>query len=136
MPIQQEATIVVPSEDPKKKKTEEKAPDATDEKPKSKDDADSDDLVSAALGRKYGGIASLTSFVHSPMRTKGVWYPDKTKATDKDPPLYLHISGKTQAMVDAAVTEINDKIAADLGPLVEDRRRDDKPRERVSLLGL
>lgn len=65
--------------------------------------------------------------------TKGVWYPDKSKATDKDPPLYLHISASTQAMVDAAVTQINDRIATDLGSLVEDRRRDDKPRERVSI---
>ena len=24
--------------------------------------------------------------------TKGVWYPDKSMATDKDPALYLHIS--------------------------------------------
>lgn len=66
------------------------------------------------------------------MTTKGVWYPDKSKATDKDPPLYLHVSGSTQAMVDAAVALVNDRIAQDLGSLVEDRRRDDKPRERVS----
>lgn len=70
------------------------------------------------------------------MTTKGVWYPDKSKATDKDPPLYLHISGSTQAMVDAAVAQINERIATDLGSLVEDRRRDDKPRERVSSLNL
>lgn len=36
-------------------------------------------------------------------------------------------------MVDAAVAQINDRIATDLGSLVEDRRRDDKPRERVSI---
>jgi hypothetical protein len=37
-------------------------------------------------------------------------------------------------MVDAAVDMINERIAQDLGSLVEDRRRDDKPRERVSNL--
>lgn len=25
--------------------------------------------------------------------TRGVWYPDKSMATEKDPPLYLHIAG-------------------------------------------
>jgi hypothetical protein len=56
--------------------------------------------------------------------TKGVWYPDKSKATEKDPPLYLHISATTQEILDKAVKRINDLIAADLGPLVEDRRKE------------
>jgi len=56
--------------------------------------------------------------------TKGVWYPDKSKATDKDPPLYLHISATTQEILDKAIQRINDLIAMDLGPLVEDRRKD------------
>ncbi|PVF95247.1 eukaryotic type KH-domain (KH-domain type I) [Serendipita vermifera] len=56
--------------------------------------------------------------------TKGVWYPDKSKATEKDPPLYLHISATTQEILDKAVKRINELIAADLGPLVEDRRKD------------
>ncbi|KAG8826425.1 hypothetical protein FRC17_008259 [Serendipita sp. 399] len=56
--------------------------------------------------------------------TKGVWYPDKSKATEKDPPLYLHVSATTQEILDKAVKRINELIAADLGPLVEDRRKD------------
>lgn len=36
-------------------------------------------------------------------------------------------------MVDAAVALINERIAADMGSLVEDRRREEKPRERVCL---
>lgn len=56
--------------------------------------------------------------------TKGVWYPDKSKATEKDPPLYLHISATTQEILDKAVKRINDLIAQDLGPLVEDRRKE------------
>jgi hypothetical protein len=59
-----------------------------------------------------------------------VWYPDKSKATDKDPPLYLHISATTQEILDKAIQRINDLIAMDLGPLVEDRRKDFN-RERV-----
>lgn len=65
------------------------------------------------------------------MTTKGVWHPDKSKATEKDPPLYLHISASTQEMIDAAEAKINELIAIDMGSLVEDRRREDKPRERV-----
>lgn len=60
-----------------------------------------------------------------------MWYPDKSKATDKDPPLYLHISATTQEILDKAIQRINDLIAMDLGPLVEDRRKDFN-RERVS----
>lgn len=44
MPTQQEATIVVPSEDPKRKKSEEKPVDADVDKPKGKDDADVEEL--------------------------------------------------------------------------------------------
>ncbi|KAG8757945.1 hypothetical protein FRC14_001128 [Serendipita sp. 396] len=56
--------------------------------------------------------------------TKGVWYPDKSKATEKDPPLYLHVSATTQEILDKAVKRVNELIAADLGPLVEDRRKE------------
>lgn len=64
--------------------------------------------------------------------TKGVWYPDKSKATEKDPPLYLHISASTQEVLDSAIKRVNDLIAMDLGPLVEDRRKD-FPKERVRI---
>jgi hypothetical protein len=63
--------------------------------------------------------------------TKGVWYPDKSKATEKDPPLYLHISATTQEILDKAIKRVNELIAADLGPLVEDRRKE-FTKERVS----
>lgn len=48
MAEQGKATIVVPSEDPKKKPSEEKAPDASIDKPKGKDEAE-DELVSTRL---------------------------------------------------------------------------------------
>ena len=66
------------------------------------------------------------------MTTKGVWYPDKSKATEKDPPLYLHISATTQEILDKAIKRVNDLIAQDLGPLVEDRRKE-FTKERVSM---
>jgi hypothetical protein len=68
--------------------------------------------------------------------TKGVWYPDKSKATEKDPPLYLHISAATQESLNKAIEKVNELINTEMGSLLEDRKRDDRGRERVSeLLG-
>lgn len=63
------------------------------------------------------------------MTTKGVWYPDKSKATEKDPPLYLHISATTKEIMDKAIEKVNELIAIDMGSLVEDKKGD--RRERV-----
>lgn len=60
--------------------------------------------------------------------TKGVWYPDRSKATEKDPPLYLHITASTQEALQQAVDKVNDLISTDLGPLVEDKK--DRLREK------
>jgi hypothetical protein len=65
--------------------------------------------------------------------TKGTWLPDRSKATDKDPPLYLHIVGTTQEICDAGVAAVEKLLASDLGPLVtnfRDRQREEQPRER------
>ncbi|KAF9480976.1 hypothetical protein BDN70DRAFT_876994 [Pholiota conissans] len=59
--------------------------------------------------------------------TRGVWYPDRSKATEKDPPLYIHISAQSKEMLDKAVAKINELIAMDMGSLVE---KGDKTRER------
>ncbi|TFY59911.1 hypothetical protein EVJ58_g5491 [Rhodofomes roseus] len=60
--------------------------------------------------------------------TKGVWYPDRTKATEKDPPLYLHISATSPEMLQNAIDKVNELIAMDMGSLVEDKK--DRMRER------
>ncbi|KAG9004724.1 hypothetical protein FRB94_002566 [Tulasnella sp. JGI-2019a] len=62
--------------------------------------------------------------------TKGIWYPDKAKATEKDPPLYLHISATTEDILKVAITKVEELINTELGPLTEERRREDRPRER------
>lgn len=59
-----------------------------------------------------------------------MWYPDRSKATEKDPPLYLHISATSQEMLQRAVDKVNELIAMDMGSLVEDKK--DRMRERVS----
>ena len=61
--------------------------------------------------------------------TKGVWYPDRSKATEKDPPLYLHITAATQEALQRAVDKIDGLMNLDLGPLVEDKK--DRLREKV-----
>jgi hypothetical protein len=63
--------------------------------------------------------------------TKGVWYPDRTKATERDPPLYLHITANTHEMLQSAIDKVNELIAIDLGPLVEDKK--DRLREKASM---
>lgn len=56
-----------------------------------------------------------------------MWYPDRSKATEKDPPLYIHVAARTKETLDRAVAKINELIALDMGSLVEK----DKGRERV-----
>jgi hypothetical protein len=65
--------------------------------------------------------------------TKGVWYPDRSKATEKDPPLYLHITATTPDILQQAIDKVNELISVDLGSLVEDKK--DRLREKVRMQG-
>ncbi|GAA5967464.1 hypothetical protein JCM8115_000798 [Rhodotorula mucilaginosa] len=49
--------------------------------------------------------------------TRGVWYPDKSMATEKDPPLYLHIAGDTEEKLAAGVKAVRALIDQDLNLL-------------------
>lgn len=66
--------------------------------------------------------------------TKGQWYPDRTMANDRDPPLYLHLTATTQEVLDKGIAKVNELIDQDLGPLTEQpfthQRRERQPRER------
>lgn len=42
--------------------------------------------------------------------TRGKYYPDKNLATEKDPPLYLHVTATTKEILDAAVAKLQDMI--------------------------
>ncbi|KAF8156794.1 hypothetical protein B0H34DRAFT_710601 [Crassisporium funariophilum] len=59
--------------------------------------------------------------------TRGVWYPDRSRATEKDPPLYIHISAQTKDMLDKAIEKVNELIALDMGSLVD---KGDRTKER------
>lgn len=62
--------------------------------------------------------------------TKGIWYPDKSKATEKDPPLYLHISATTEEILKSAIEKVEELINAELSLTEVRRREEDRPRER------
>lgn len=56
--------------------------------------------------------------------TKGIWYPDRNKATEKDPPLYLHVTAPTAEILKKAVDKIEELMNMDLGSLAEEKRRE------------
>lgn len=66
--------------------------------------------------------------------SKGTWLPDRTKATDKEPALYLHITAPTQEILNAGIAAVQKVIDTELGPLVTDfrarAREEQPPRER------
>lgn len=53
---------------------------------------------------------------------RGKYYPDKSMATERDPPMFLHISSSTKTKMEAAVGMANKLINSELGPLVDERR--------------
>ncbi|GAA5844597.1 hypothetical protein JCM11251_002237 [Rhodosporidiobolus azoricus] len=54
--------------------------------------------------------------------TKGVWYPDKSMATEKDPPLYLHITAESADKLTAGVAAVRALIDQE-GVNLENRGR-------------
>ena len=54
--------------------------------------------------------------------TKGKYYPDLSLATERDPPLYLHITAKSYPQLEKASRMIQELIDRDLGSLVDERR--------------
>ena len=54
--------------------------------------------------------------------TRGKYYPDRTLATERDPPLYLHITATTYGALERAARTVQDLIDRDLGSLVDERR--------------
>jgi hypothetical protein len=81
-----------------------------------------------------------------------MWYPDTSLATDKDPPLYLHITAATPQELNKGIAAVQDLMQQELGPLTEKfektrvrpeidgeirsstlRRRESGPKKRSSL---
>ena len=92
-------------------------------------DIDINDIRNRYLLTKSATQEQIGTETGATVVTKGVWYPDRAKATEKDPPLYLHITAPSQEALDRAVAKVNELMAMDIGSLVEDKK--DMRRERV-----
>lgn len=86
------------------------------------------------MNRLLSSNAQVKNETGATVITKGTWLPDRTKANDKEPALYLHITAPTQAILDAGVEAVEKLLAQELGPLVVDyrakRQEEQQPRER------
>ncbi|KAG2364660.1 hypothetical protein BDR07DRAFT_1354774 [Suillus spraguei] len=91
-------------------------------------DIDINDVRNRYMLTKSSTQTEIHEDTGASVSTKGVWYPDRSKATEKDPPLYLHLSASSKEMLQKAIDKVNDLIAIDLGPLVEDKK--DRLREK------
>eukprot|EP00842_Homolaphlyctis_polyrhiza_P004555 jgi/Hompol1/50/HPOL_005210-RA len=58
--------------------------------------------------------------------TRGKYYPDRNRATEKDPPLYLHVMARTQEILDKALIAVNEIIEQASITLVEPRTRPER----------
>lgn len=90
---------------------------------------DINDLRNRYLLTRSATQETIASETGASVTAKGTWIPDRSKATEKDPPLYLHISANSQEQLDIAVAKVNEFINMDMGSLVEDRSN--MKRERV-----
>lgn len=92
-------------------------------------DVDINDVRNRYLLTRASTQEEIREETGASVTTKGVWYPDRSKATDRDPPLYLHISASSQEALDKAAKKVEELIAMDMGSLVENK---DVRKERVS----
>ncbi|KAL4062515.1 hypothetical protein V8B97DRAFT_1955149 [Scleroderma yunnanense] len=91
-------------------------------------DIDINDIRNRYLLTKSATQSEIQEETGTSISTKGVWYPDRSKATERDPPLYLHLSASSKGQLQEAIDKINELISMDLGPLVEDKK--DRLREK------
>ncbi|KAI0776484.1 eukaryotic type KH-domain type I [Irpex lacteus] len=91
-------------------------------------DIDINDVRNRYLLTKGSTQTQIHEETGASVSTKGIWYPDRSKATEKDPPLYLHISATTKEILQSAVDKVNELINIDMGSLVEDKK--DRLREK------
>ena len=92
-------------------------------------DIDINDIRNRYLLTRSTTQEQIVAETGASVTTKGTWIPDRTKATEKDPPLYLHISANSTEQLQKAVDKVNEFINMDMGSLVEDRSN--MKRERV-----
>ncbi|KAG6334844.1 hypothetical protein ID866_4249 [Astraeus odoratus] len=91
-------------------------------------DIDINDIRNRYLLTKSSTQSEIQEDTGVSISTKGIWYPDRSKANERDPPLYLHLSAASKGQIQMAIDKINELIAMDLGSLVEDKK--DRLREK------
>ncbi|EJD54720.1 eukaryotic type KH-domain (KH-domain type I) [Auricularia subglabra TFB-10046 SS5] len=99
-------------------------------------DIDINDVRNRYLLTKGQTQADINTETGASVTTKGVWYPDRSRATERDPPLYLHIAAHSQESLQKAIDKVNELLALDLGSLVEERKRETRrkwPEEKITI---
>ncbi len=70
---------------------------------------------------KTATLSQLHSETGASVSPKGRWYPDKSMATEENPPLYLEIQAATQEALDKAKEAIEELMKQDVPQLIVDR---------------
>ncbi|KAK7031606.1 Kh domain-containing protein [Favolaschia claudopus] len=96
-------------------------------------DVDINDVRNRYMLTKASTQQQIKEEAGGSVSTKGVWYPDRTKATDKDPALYLHVTARSSEILKKTLDTINEYIAIDMGSLVEDKKKEKRkwPEEKL-----
>ncbi|KAK5667318.1 hypothetical protein BDV3_007277 [Batrachochytrium dendrobatidis] len=84
-------------------------------------DIDINDIKNRYLLTNRATQNSLVEETSVNITTRGKFYPDRNRATTKDPPLYLHLIAPTQKALDLAIDKINSIIEQASITLVEPR---------------
>ncbi|KAJ6607007.1 hypothetical protein B0H10DRAFT_2166932 [Mycena sp. CBHHK59/15] len=96
-------------------------------------DVDINDVRNRYMLTKASTQQEIREEAGGSVSTKGVWYPDRSKATEKDPPLYLHVTARSAEILKKTIDTINEYIAIDMGSLVEDKKKEKRkwPEEKL-----
>ncbi|KAI9104852.1 hypothetical protein DFS34DRAFT_219157 [Phlyctochytrium arcticum] len=73
-------------------------------------DVSINDVRNRYLLTKASTQAKIKEDTGADVTTRGKYYPDQSLATDRDPPLYLHVSATSQQALDDALQRIDDII--------------------------
>ncbi|KAJ7623702.1 KH domain-containing protein [Roridomyces roridus] len=96
-------------------------------------DVDINDVRNRYMLTKASTQQEIRQEAGGSLSTKGTWYPDRTKATERDPPLYLHVTARSAEILKKTIDTINEYIAIDMGSLVEDKKKEKRkwPEEKL-----
>ncbi|ODQ52962.1 hypothetical protein SAICODRAFT_35222 [Saitoella complicata NRRL Y-17804] len=85
-------------------------------------DIEINDLRNRYLLTKGSTQSEIKQKTGADVTTRGKYYPDKSMATERDPPLYLHITSRTREGLEQAIEEVNQLMNTELPSLIDERR--------------